>query len=718
MIRVSLITLLILSCIYNSFSQNNLTGQVTSGKGEAIFAANIYIKNEVTLGVTSDFDGNFEMVIPQQWNQDTLVISYVGYLKAYYPIEQINWDAPLEVKLKSDDQTIVEILVKAKKPVSEEFAVTKLDRLKIYTTPIAQGDPLKAITALAASTNTDESANPSLRGSAPNRSLVVFNRVPIYSPVRNSQINGTGFFSLLNPEMIDQQFVYASNPPLTYGNASAGLVEIETNKTLAYDQIQWSTALANVGVFGAKSLGKKSFIQAYGNTQFSSLFIELNEPTILNLRSFGNTDAGINFHSQLSEKTHLNIFTYGINESYEAFVGVLNYEGPAEGSRLRNFNILNLETRLKKSTLSLNIGFDQNRSTYEFGALDINSRTKDWYWSFHDKLIVSKQYTVEFGSALTSRSFHSTNELPLDFLAIRPEVLTGQFTIGEQLTNWELFSYQKLSLSEKTLLTAGIRGNLLAGKQPSYLSVQLGWRQYLNDNHSFLLSGGQYHNFTTPNYFITQFQLLKSKQLAFDYTYTQSNLQIKAATFYKQEFGDQSQDQFITSREDFFGLELEIEKELSRRWSFTLANTFLNHQIKVGETNYDGSRDFDYFTKATINYRSQQGISAALIYVARPGIRYTPIVGSGINDQGNFFPLFSNQVNGSRFEDYNNLSFSISRYKATKTGSFTLFLNVNNILNIENQQGFYYNEFYDEELENFYQLRTIYFGAVWQLKSN
>jgi len=59
--------------------------------------------------------------------------------------------------------------------------------------PVSQGDPLKAITILPASTTTNETANPSLRGSSADRTRVILNGVPIYKPVRASQLNNQGF---------------------------------------------------------------------------------------------------------------------------------------------------------------------------------------------------------------------------------------------------------------------------------------------------------------------------------------------------------------------------------------------------------------------------------------------------------------------------------------------------------------------------------------------
>ena len=249
------------------FSQPILSGVVKNKKGGAVFAANVYLKSSPQKGTTTDFDGTFSLQVKDL--NDTLVVSFIGLETKEIPLVSINFNKPLIVILAENQHALAEVIITAQDPISEQFSVVTLKKLDIYFNPVSQGDPLKAITTLPASTTTDETANPSLRGSSANRSRVVLNGVPVYNPVRASQLNNQGFFSLFNPEIIDKMYVYASNPPLTYGNTSAGLVEIQTNKELTANQLQLSASLASTGVFLSQQLKKEvSFIQVYGNYQF------------------------------------------------------------------------------------------------------------------------------------------------------------------------------------------------------------------------------------------------------------------------------------------------------------------------------------------------------------------------------------------------------------------------------------------------------------------
>ncbi|CEN38647.1 conserved hypothetical protein [Capnocytophaga canimorsus] len=192
-----------------------------------------------------------------------------------------------------------------KDPISEKFAVKKLNSLDIYFNPAANADPLKAITTLPASTNTDESANPSLRGGSPDRSRVYLNGSPVLNPVRFSRNDGLGNFSLFNTELIDKQYVYSSNPPLNFGNSSAGLVEIETNTQKISEFTQVSLALSNIGLMRNQKLGKNNFTQIYANYQFSDAIIGLNRKSLDQLQHFSTFDLGANTHLKKSIKTCL-----------------------------------------------------------------------------------------------------------------------------------------------------------------------------------------------------------------------------------------------------------------------------------------------------------------------------------------------------------------------------------------------------------------------------
>lgn len=146
------------------FSQSLLKGVVKDSNGNAVFAANVYLKNNPEKGIVTDFDGNFSLSVNNR--TDTLIVSFIGYNTTKIPLHSVSINEVINVVLKEDSKTLAEVFITARDPISEKFSVVKLGKLNIYLNPVSQGDPLKAITSLPASTTTDESASPSLRGSS------------------------------------------------------------------------------------------------------------------------------------------------------------------------------------------------------------------------------------------------------------------------------------------------------------------------------------------------------------------------------------------------------------------------------------------------------------------------------------------------------------------------------------------------------------------------
>jgi hypothetical protein len=148
----------------------------------------------------------------------------------------------------------------------------------------------------------------------------------------------------------------------------------------------------------------------------------------------------------------------------------------------------------------------------------------------------------------------------------------------------------------------------------------------------------------------------------------------------------------------------------------TFSNTFINQISEINNTRFKGEKDYNYFIKTSLNYNNPKTFSLTLSYLARPGDCYTPVAVSYIDSQTNFFlPLFSSNINSIRYKAYNRIDISISRYfKFGKTALIT-FASLNNILNTNNESEVLYNSDYSKTHFDHYELRTVYFGLVWQL---
>ncbi|NJO89123.1 MAG: TonB-dependent receptor, partial [Chloroflexia bacterium] len=303
---------------HNNIDAQSINGIVMDNEKNLIGYVNIWI-NDYSVSTYSDENGKFILNISNSnIANDSLVFGVLGFQTLKLALKDIDIKELLMVELKQKELSIDEIIIKTKRPIAEEFSAQQLNQLDILMNPVAAADPLKAILLLPASTNTDESANPSLRGSSPNRSRVVLNGVPVYNPVKTaSDLDSKGSFSLFNTAIISNEQVYASNPPIAYSNVTAGIVEIETVEELKSHTLDFTTGLSGFSLLLSQPIkNEKNFCILYSNYQVPQAFISLNNDAFHGrLKDFSDKDAGMLLHFNTGEQSSINLYSYITQES-------------------------------------------------------------------------------------------------------------------------------------------------------------------------------------------------------------------------------------------------------------------------------------------------------------------------------------------------------------------------------------------------------------------
>lgn len=116
------ITLLLLMTLFDCKSQNSIEGHIIDGNtGRDILFANVFIKNK-KIGVISDQNGFFKLVVDKMNDIDTLVISVLGY-----ETKQISIKSFFETKSKKKIHLFKdEIMLPEVSIVSHEIRKTKI----------------------------------------------------------------------------------------------------------------------------------------------------------------------------------------------------------------------------------------------------------------------------------------------------------------------------------------------------------------------------------------------------------------------------------------------------------------------------------------------------------------------------------------------------------------------------------------------------------------
>jgi len=162
-----------------------ITGTVTDEGNEPLIGANIFVKG-TSIGTTSDFDGNFELEIPEE--AETLVISYVGFSPTEIPIDENSKYAIVLQEALDLNEVVVTALGVEREEKALGYSVQKLS-----AKDIANVKPTNVTNALAgkasgvyitgSSAGPTASANINIRGAASllgnNQPLFVVNGMPI-----------------------------------------------------------------------------------------------------------------------------------------------------------------------------------------------------------------------------------------------------------------------------------------------------------------------------------------------------------------------------------------------------------------------------------------------------------------------------------------------------------------------------------------------------------
>lgn len=694
--------------------QGKVSGRVLDEGGGALIGAHVYWAEKRQQGVFTGMDGAFSL--PAAGALDTLVASYIGYETWSMPAGQIG-DSAIQIEMSPAASTLGGVTVEASS-IAEEFSVIKIDRITVYTNPMSSADPLKAVASIPAATNADETAQPSLRGSSAGRTRVVLNGVPIYRPVKSTELNGVGYFSVFNPEFVESMNVYAGNPPLTYGNSSAGLIEIKTSESLEGNQTHASLSLASAGLLMTRKIGESesSFIQAYANVQRSPLFRWANSPRFNFLQRFSTSDAGLYFHHAFSNRLRFSLYSYGILDAQRVNIPIFSYRGESANKSRRNFNILTLRYRLPNLVLTYAQGTDFGTSSSELGNLEVNYRNKRLYQSIDAKWLKGNRVSVQGGVNMEMNSHRFAGQFPKYTFSFHPGSPVFEYDTLFSSPVFEGYLYGKYEHRD-WVVGGGVRQSLPGLRNDSYLSYQ-GSIRWKRDRHSLLLAAGQYHSYSIPDVYQQSSPLLDSRQLSLEYQWEGRNTRIQAAPFLKSEGGTANPFEGEIKNLEIKGLELAISQSVGKRLELFLANTTMDIRYRDDAVNWvEASNSFAYFLKASCSYSNKLGVFSVSA-ILRPGSKYTPIVDAVVEEGLDVLrPVYSGDTNGSRLNSYQNFTAMYNRYMPLPKGrSMVIFATLANLANRRNVRSWVYNDKYQIIDSSDFQRRMYYVGAVFYWK--
>lgn len=228
----NLFKIIVLLLISNQiFSQISIKGTISDSlTGESLIGATAFVK-ENSIGVATEFDGSFELKIPEPGRYE-IEFSYVSYKNKSIVID-LSGDTTLDIKLVSDDIFFesVEIVAKANKETNVELikmqknSASVVDGMNAETFKKTPDNKASDVLKRVSGATVQDNKFVIIRGLNDRYNFGLINGAPLPS----SESDRKAFsFDIFPSNMIDNLLIYKTATPDLPGEFSGGIININT----------------------------------------------------------------------------------------------------------------------------------------------------------------------------------------------------------------------------------------------------------------------------------------------------------------------------------------------------------------------------------------------------------------------------------------------------------------------------------------------------------
>ncbi len=282
-----LIILLISGVITTSIAQPfNISGKVVDQKDQSpLIGANITIPHTL-LGTTTNLQGDFQLLL--DFKPDTLVVSYIGYQSETIALTNIftHDSISLTISLREKPLEMKAIVIEESIPSSRpSIAYHRIDQNSLKNIPpLIEPDIFHSLDFVPGIQRIgDWKANLSFEGNAPYQSGVFINGVRVYNP-----FHFFGVGSSLNPAIAKSVEIYSSGSPVSFGEVTGGLVNLEGANYSSTSQSMLTLSAFNLSYYFNKLFRQKFGIQLGVRKTYFDIISKLIQPI-----PYGNVDFNI-----------------------------------------------------------------------------------------------------------------------------------------------------------------------------------------------------------------------------------------------------------------------------------------------------------------------------------------------------------------------------------------------------------------------------------------
>lgn len=468
--------------------------------------------------VVSNADGYFSYKIPNT-DSVSLHISYLGYQNLNITLRNGQFNSLNKVYLTPVGMQFKEVIVKSgqNKPIQKESGVShfSIDPIGTISLPqIGENDLFRSMQLLPGISATGEnSAGLSIRGSAPEQNLIVFDGFNLYHAD-----HFFGEFSALNPEIIKNVQIYKSGYEARYGGRATGMVLL-TSKTGNLNKPSFNVGLNMLSshIMAEFPIGKKisfimsarrSYTDILKSNVYKSIFQSIRsntDETIINLggvyESINNSSIPDFYYADLNTKLSYfpndkNIVTFSFYKGLDNFKIANEHIGNIYSSNTINkTNWGNTGASIRwakqwnaKFYNNISLGISEFLNTYQnngsYTLISANpykttdnetNKIDDITFNVHNEFKVSTNNKIEFGIQSTNHKIDYQQTLDS----------TQSRTMQSNGNEISVYLQTAFNPSQHLTINPGIRLTYSNIAQKSFIEPRLSATYFVTDEISF-----------------------------------------------------------------------------------------------------------------------------------------------------------------------------------------------------------------------------------------
>lgn len=722
-----------------------LKGVVLDMDGEPVASAaislvkietDIDLENDDTglLSSTSDKKGTFDLADLDAglWQVDIVAAGY----------KPLSFEENLEAgefreviyRLELDVQAF-ETVVRGRKP-PREVTRREISRREITRIPGTGGDALRSIQNLPGMARAPGFSGELLvRGSAPEDSKYFFDTMPI--PML---YHFGGLTSIINSDLLERIDFYPGNYSVRYGSATGGIVDVypkkpETDRFHGYvDADLWDiSALIETPVsenWSIAASGRRSYVDAI----LKAVMPEDGGLSFTVAPRYYDYQLVADYHPE--KKRNLRLFVFGSDDKVVFLFGNQIVGDPTFSGGM-NFRTLFHQIQLRyRRQFGKHVSNETNIATgYVFSE---SSLGEQFQWEstalplyFRDEMEwrASKKFILRTGvdiqSYWTKWQVSTAMALPVEGENMDPLGTGEPFTSEGSGWSWWPAVYSEFEILpiDKLRIIPGVRLAWFdeinrVGFDPRLVVRHQAFRNTVLKGGVGLFNQAPHPATSDKDMGNPDLKLIKAMHYSLGVEQQISpQLNLSVEGFYKQLFdlvvsGQQTDEQIIdTSAEDVpayvndgkgsvYGLELLLKHQPTDRFFGWISYTFMK-STRIDHPG-DDPRPFDYDQTHILTIVASvvlgRGWEAGLRFRLVSGNPDTPVTGTFYNaDSDAYWPIYG-ENNSDRLPSFHQLDFRIDKTWIGKHTKQSVYLDVQNVYNRKNPEGYSYNYDYSERV--------------------